>query len=145
MVVIRLSPIGKKGESLYKIGVSLGRKKLTGKYLEKIGIYQKSKDLVFLKQDRLDAWLKTGAQMSDRVKNILKLAKPMPVHAAPAFVKRELTPQPPANRAQKPTPRQPPSNQGRRGGPGGGQQGQGRGGPGGKPSGGAAAASKPKK
>jgi small subunit ribosomal protein S16 len=120
MVVIRLSPIGKKGENLYKIGVSLGRKKLTGKYLEKIGVYQAAKDLVFLKQDRLDAWLKTGAQLSDRVKNILKFAKPMPLHEAPTFVKREMTPQPPANRLQKPTPRQNPNNQGRRGGPGGG-------------------------
>ncbi len=91
MVVIRLSPIGKKGEDLYKIGVSLGRKKLTGKFLEKIGVYQASKDLVYLKQDRLDSWLKTGAQMSDRVKSIIKLAKPMPVHTAPSEIKKELS------------------------------------------------------
>ncbi len=106
MVVIRLSPIGKKGEDLYKIGVSLGRKKLTGKYLEKIGIYQAAKDIVYLKQDRLDAWLKTGAQMSDRVKNIIKLAKPMPVHAAPVQVKRELA-EAPARAPKAPVARKP--------------------------------------
>lgn len=124
MVVIRLSPIGKKGEDLYKIGVSLGRKKLTGKYLEKIGIYQASKDVVYLKQDRLDAWIKTGAQLSDRVRSILKMAKPMPVHQAPVQVKRELdsTPQraprqAPAKPAQ-PAKRGGPSNKGgARGGP----------------------------
>jgi small subunit ribosomal protein S16 len=125
MVVIRLSPIGKKGEDLYKIGVSLGRKKLTGKYLEKIGIYQASKDVVYLKQDRLDAWIKNGAQVSVRVRSILKLAKPMPVHQAPVQVKRELeaapqrTPKPVPAKSAQPAKRGGPAN---KGGPRGGSK-----------------------
>jgi small subunit ribosomal protein S16 len=54
-----------------------------GKFNEEIGTFDPnhSPPRISLKQDRLDHWLKVGAQPSATVKQIIKLAKKTPAPA----------------------------------------------------------------
>lgn len=78
-VVIRLARFGTKHAPRYRVTVADHRRYVTGKYLEILGTYnptprgQEKKvdiDLALAKE-----WIKKGAQPSDRVKHVLKLAE----------------------------------------------------------------------
>jgi len=123
MVVIRLSPSGRKGDLVYKITVCSKAAKLTGKYIEKLGIYKvgTQKDVFAVKTDRLNYWLSKGAQTSPSLLKVfrdnkvelyqapLKAAKPKAAKAKPvkaaapatkeASVKKEATKEAPAKKA----------------------------------------------
>ncbi len=65
-VKIRLMRIGAKKRPFYRIVAVDERKKRTGEYIELLGTYNpltEPKDII-LKQDRIDEWLKNGAQPS---------------------------------------------------------------------------------
>ncbi len=74
MVVIRLSPAGRKHQPVYRIFVADQRAKLTGRFLEKLGTYQPSPERPYLKldQERYDFWVSKGAIPTDSVKKIVK-------------------------------------------------------------------------
>lgn len=78
-VVIRLARFGSKHEPRYRITVADSRKYVTGKFLEVIGHYnplaQGQEKKVVLDQERLQDWISKGAQPSDRVKHVMKLAQ----------------------------------------------------------------------
>lgn len=66
MLKIRLMRIGAKKIPFYRVVVVDERAKRTGAYIEAVGTYNpltKPKDIQ-LKQDRIDHWIKQGAQMS---------------------------------------------------------------------------------
>lgn len=66
-VKIRLMRIGAKKRPFYRIVAVDERKKRTGGYLELLGTYNPltTPHDIKLKQDRIDHWLKNGAQPSD--------------------------------------------------------------------------------
>lgn len=66
-VKIRLMRIGAKKRPFYRVVAVDERRKRTGQYLELLGTYNPLTDPkeVILKQDRIDAWVKNGAQLSD--------------------------------------------------------------------------------
>jgi small subunit ribosomal protein S16 len=75
-VVIRLSKIGVKGESKYRITVADSRKFVKGKFLEVIGYYNSKpggteKPLV-LDMEKYNSWVKKGAQPTDRVRSVVR-------------------------------------------------------------------------
>lgn len=74
MVVIRMSPAGKKGEPLYRVVVCNSGAKLTGRYIERIGIFSQfnNVDKMSLKKSRFEHWVKLGAQPTTRVVNLMK-------------------------------------------------------------------------
>jgi len=75
MVVIRLAPAGKKGEEVYRLVVADKDSPLTGRYLERVGIYRpKSKQELTIEQERFDYWVSKGAKPSARVLKVLKTA-----------------------------------------------------------------------
>lgn len=66
MLKIRLMRIGGKKKPFYRVVVVEERSKRTGYYIELLGTYNpltEPKDIK-LKQDRIDHWIKQGAQMS---------------------------------------------------------------------------------
>ncbi|MDO8576936.1 MAG: 30S ribosomal protein S16 [Candidatus Daviesbacteria bacterium] len=66
MLKIRLMRIGAKKKPFYRVVVLDERAKRTGAYIELLGTYNpltEPKDIK-LKQDRIDYWIKQGAQMS---------------------------------------------------------------------------------
>lgn len=75
-VKIRLSRIGKKGLPIYRIVAVDSRKKRDGAFLEDLGTYDSvAKNVVCIRQDRIDAWVGKGAILVDSVKKICKLSK----------------------------------------------------------------------
>lgn len=78
-VVIRLARMGSKHESKYRITVADSRRYVTGKFLEVLGTYiptPKGNDKkVVLDLAKTEEWIKKGAQPTDRVKHVIKLAQ----------------------------------------------------------------------
>ena len=78
MVVIRLARFGKKHDPKYRITVADSRRWLGGKFIEVIGSYNptptgEEKELI-LDMEKANAWIKKGAQPSDRMKSLLRKA-----------------------------------------------------------------------
>src|SRR5687767_7877991 len=67
MVKIRLMRIGAKKRPFYRVVAVDERDKRNGAYLELLGTYNPltHPHEVLLKQDKIDEWIKKGAQMSD--------------------------------------------------------------------------------
>ena len=76
-VVIRLARFGTKHAPKYRITVADHRRYVTGKYLEVLGTYiptpQGKDQKVVCDMEKVQDWIKKGAQPSDRVKHILNL------------------------------------------------------------------------
>lgn len=76
MVTIRLSRGGAKKRPFYNIVVQDSRKSRDGRFIERVGFYNpsavKNEESVRIDKDRIDYWVGVGAQISDRVANILK-------------------------------------------------------------------------
>lgn len=78
-VVIRLARFGTKHAPKYRITVADSRRYATSKYLEILGTYIPTpggKDQkVTMDMAKAQEWIKKGAQPTDRVKHIMKLAE----------------------------------------------------------------------
>ena len=78
MVVIRLARVGKKHDPKYRITVADSRKYVTGKFIEVLGTYVPTpmgkEQKVTLNVEKAKEWLTKGAQPSDTVRHVLKLA-----------------------------------------------------------------------
>lgn len=95
MLKIRLMRIGAKKRPFYRVVVVDERAKRTGGYIELLGTYNpltQPKE-INLKQDRIDHWLKLGAQLSDGFLRIIGKAPARPPRKAKKE-KKEVAPQP---------------------------------------------------
>lgn len=73
-VVLRLKVFGTKKKPFYRIVAMTKSKKRDGKALEELGFYdpKKGQDQVGLDRERVEYWLKNGAQPSDTVRSIIE-------------------------------------------------------------------------
>ena len=76
-VVLRLSRAGTHKAPFYHVVATDSRNPRDGKYLEDVGIYDPTQrpELIQLKTERLEHWLKVGARPSPTVAMIVKKAK----------------------------------------------------------------------
>ncbi len=76
-VVIRLQRRGTTKRPTYRIMVTDARKPMQGKSLEQIGTYypRQKEGQLELQLDRVDHWVKLGAQPSETVKNLVRRAR----------------------------------------------------------------------
>lgn len=76
MVKIRLRRMGAKKAPFYRIVVADSRYPRDGRFIEEIGTYDPTAEPTAIKVDaeRAQAWIKTGAQPTETVKNLLKKA-----------------------------------------------------------------------
>lgn len=78
-VVIRMARFGKKHDPKYRITVADSRKYVTGKYIEVIGTYiptpRGQEKTVVMDLEKANAWIKKGAQPTERVQYVMKLAQ----------------------------------------------------------------------
>lgn len=78
-VVIRLARTGAKHSPKYRITVADSRRYATAKHLEVLGTYiptpQGTEAKVKVDMEKLNAWIQKGAQPTDRVKHVMKLAQ----------------------------------------------------------------------
>lgn len=72
MLTIRLTRVGKKKDSSFRVVVIESKRKIqAGNYLEMVGSYDPRIDKVDLKADRIKHWIAMGATVSDTVHNLL--------------------------------------------------------------------------
>ncbi|GAB6069567.1 30S ribosomal protein S16 [Thiomicrorhabdus hydrogeniphila] len=78
MVVVRLARGGSKKRPFYKLVVADQRFSATGRFIEQVGFYNPiargQEEKIRVDQARVDYWVAQGAQVSPRVKNVLKKA-----------------------------------------------------------------------
>ena len=119
MLKIRLMRIGAKKRPFYRVVVVDERAKRTGGYIELLGTYNpltEPKDIK-LKQDRIDYWIKQGAQPSDGYLRMIGKApqrpprKPKKSHAAEAPRDEEKKAEQPAPTAEEPKTTEPPKEE----------------------------------
>ena len=74
MVKIRLQRVGAKKAPFYKIVVADSRYPRDGRIIEEIGNYDPMKEVsvINLNQDKVNEWIKKGAQPTDTVKTLMK-------------------------------------------------------------------------
>jgi len=91
MVKIRLTRGGAKKRPFYHVVVTDQRNKRDGRYLERLGFFNPvaQGNEVGLRIDtvRVEHWTKQGAQMSDRVAELMKRAAKLPAEAPEGEVK----------------------------------------------------------
>lgn len=73
-VKLRLTRMGAKKRPSYRIVASDSRQKRDGEYLELVGTYNPIADDVKINEEVALKWLRTGAQPSDTVRNLLSKA-----------------------------------------------------------------------
>ena len=76
MVKIRLRRMGAKKAPFYRIVVADSRYPRDGRFIEELGFYNPTVNPTELKVDvdRAQAWIKTGAQPTETVRDLLKKA-----------------------------------------------------------------------
>ncbi len=78
-LIIRMRQQGANSRQRFRIVVTNGRNPRDGKYLEKLGWYNPfgpNDKNYFLDVDRIQYWLDMGAEISDRVKLLVKRSAP---------------------------------------------------------------------
>ena len=79
MVVIRLSRSGAKKNPYYFITVADSRNARDGAFIERLGFYNPSakgqEEILRIDIEKIDEWVSKGAQVSDRVKRLIKDSK----------------------------------------------------------------------
>jgi len=73
MLKVKLSQVGKRNRRSYRIIIAEAKSKRDGKSIEKIGNYNpRAKDnKVQINKDRLDYWVKNGAQITEAVRKLI--------------------------------------------------------------------------
>ncbi len=76
MVIIRLSRGGAKKRPFYHLVVADSRSRRDGRLIERIGFFNPvakgQEETLRIDRERVDYWVSQGAQLSDRVKQLLK-------------------------------------------------------------------------
>lgn len=77
MVILRLARRGTKKRPFYHIVATDNSSRRDGRFIEQVGTYnpQEPDEKAVVLFDRVDHWVGNGAQLSDRVKHILKAKK----------------------------------------------------------------------
>lgn len=79
MVTIRLSRGGAKNHPFYQVVVTDSRSGRDGRYIERVGFFNPlargNEEKLRLNDERVAYWQSKGAQPSDRVAQLIKLAK----------------------------------------------------------------------
>ena len=76
-VKIRMKRFGSKNRPQWRIVVSDAKMPRDGRFIEEIGYYDAlpKEDIFVMKQERLDYWVKRGAQMSVALKSLVRREK----------------------------------------------------------------------
>lgn len=73
---IRLARVGSKKNPIYRVVVADSRSPRDGKFIEVVGRYnpQTEPSTVVLEEDKIKDWMAKGAQPTEPVKRLLKIA-----------------------------------------------------------------------
>jgi len=86
MVTIRLSRVGAKKRPFYQVTVTDSRSARDGRFIERVGFFNPiasgKEERLRLDHARIDFWVKQGAQLSDRVAQLVQESARKGVQAA---------------------------------------------------------------
>ena len=93
MVKIRLARAGAKKRPFFHITVADSRRARDGKFIERVGFYNpvaKGKEVELeINLERIDYWVSKGAEVSDRVSNLIKQNSETPEQTEARIAKKE--------------------------------------------------------
>jgi small subunit ribosomal protein S16 len=77
MVLIRLKRLGSTRKPFYRVVVTDSCNRKAGAYLDLLGIYdpKPKNEILKIEKDKLDGWIKKGAQMTPKVKALVRRLK----------------------------------------------------------------------
>jgi len=75
MIKIKLFPQGKKHQRSFRIVVAQDRSKSNGSFIEKLGSYTPQTKTLDIDRDKLNTWIKNGAQLTVGVDKIINPKK----------------------------------------------------------------------
>lgn len=75
MLTLRLSRAGTKKRPVYHLVAADKRARRDGRFVENLGYYIPNRDVLVLKQDRIDYWLSVGAQTTPVAKQLIRKAR----------------------------------------------------------------------
>jgi small subunit ribosomal protein S16 len=83
VLMIRLARFGARKQPYYRVVVIEKDRARNGRSIEVVGTYnpRTSPATLDLKRERIDYWTSKGAQFSDRVAKLVKIAPPAPAAA----------------------------------------------------------------
>ena len=73
-VKMRLKRMGKKRNPIYRIVVADSRAPRDGRFIEELGTYDPNPSVFNLKEESVKKWLANGAQPTETVGKLLKIA-----------------------------------------------------------------------
>jgi small subunit ribosomal protein S16 len=72
MLMIRLQRVGRKHDPSFRVVVTQSKNSTkSGRFLEVVGSHNPKTKMTDLKADRIQEWMKNGAQVSDTIRNML--------------------------------------------------------------------------
>jgi small subunit ribosomal protein S16 len=76
MVKLRLMRMGKKKQPTYRVVAADSHKARNGRFIEIVGVYEPRQDpsVIEIDNDKAVAWLRKGAQPTERVEKLLKIS-----------------------------------------------------------------------
>ncbi len=78
MVIIRLARGGSKKRPFFYLTVADSRRARDGRFIERVGFFNPvargQEERLRIDRERVDFWLARGARMSDRIKQLIKVA-----------------------------------------------------------------------
>jgi len=85
LVKIRLRRMGTSKKPVYRVVVCNSQEATKGKFFEEVGFYDPKKKIITLNKERIEFWVKRGAQLSDTVSFLLKgkVVKPAAENVTP--------------------------------------------------------------
>ena len=75
MLTLRLARAGTKKRPVYHLVATDSRSRRDGRFIENLGYYIPNRNVLVLKQDRIDYWLSVGATTSETAGHVIKKAK----------------------------------------------------------------------
>lgn len=75
MLAIKFKRIGKKGQAAFRVIVAEKRSKVDGRFIEDLGWFNPHTNKFRLDIERVNYWIKSGAQPTSSIKNLLKKQK----------------------------------------------------------------------
>ena len=75
MLMLRLARAGSKKRPVYHLVAADRRARRDGRFKENLGYYIPSREILVLKQDRIDHWLSMGARATETASGLIKRAR----------------------------------------------------------------------
>lgn len=102
MLTLRLSRVGTKKRPVYHLVATDSRARRDGRFVENLGYYVPNRQVLVLKQDRIEHWLARGAQVSETAKHLISRVR-VKGNQVPE-PKRKVAPPPPKKKSEAPKP-----------------------------------------